>query len=480
MSLSKSHPLKRLTLLLSLPALLAACALQPALPPAASRLAPSQLGLSDDTAADTAGRAALPRSDWWTELQSPELNALMQRALNEAPSLAQARARIQRAQASIDNAESSERAAIGLGLDAARQRFPEHSVYPPPLAGTLRNTATLQASASYEWDFFGRHQAELNAALGSAQAARADAAAAQLMLSSQLARSYVQLARVLAQRELLARQSAEREQALSLVRQRSQAGLDTAQDLRAAELPIPELRRQALQLDEQADLLRHQLAALSAQPMAALKDLKPALPTTLPLAGEGALGLDLLGRRPDVVAARWRVEAATAQVSSARAQFYPNISLGAFVGFNAIGFDNLLKAGSLQYGVAPSLRLPLFDSGRLRAQLRGSAAEADAAVAAYNSALLEAVRDASDQLRSLRSLQEQKAEQAAAQAHVQAALELARQRHNAGLGNRLAVLNASQSLLQQQRQALDLQAQTIDAQLNLLRSLGGGWTEAKP
>ncbi|PND36814.1 RND transporter [Paucibacter aquatile] len=471
-----AHPLKRLTVALSLPTLLAACALQPTLPPTAQRLNGSQIGLQVNADAP----AHMAPSNWWTELNAPELNALMQRALSEAPSLAQARARIQRAQASIENAESSERAAVGLSLDAARQRFPEHSIYPPPLAGTLRNTATLQASASYEWDFFGRHQAELNAALGSAQAARADAAAAQLMLSSQLARSYVQLARVLAQRELLARQSAEREQALALVRQRSQAGLDTAQDLRAAELPLPELRRQALQLEEQADLLRHQLAALSAQPMAALKDLKPALPAALPLAGEGALGLDLLGRRPDVVAARWRVDAATAQVSSARAQFYPNISLGAFVGFNAIGFNNLLKSGSLQYGVAPSLRLPLFDSGRLRAQLRGSAAEADAAVAAYNGALLEAVRDASDQLRSLRSLQEQKTEQAAAQAHVQAALELARQRHSAGLGNRLAVLNASQSLLQQQRQALDLQAQTLDAQLQLLRSLGGGWTEAKP
>ena len=470
--------LNRLTLLLSLPALavlLAACAVQPSLPAAAGRISPGQLGLSE-----SATRSELPSSDWWTELQSPELDALMQRALAESPSLALSRARIARAQAGIENAESSERVAVGLGLDAARQRFPEHSVYPPPLAGTLRNTATAQASASYEWDFFGRHRSELDAALGTAQAARADAAAARLMLSSQLARSYVQLARVLAQRELLARQSAEREQALALVRQRSQAGLDTAQDLRAAELPLPELRRQALQLDEQADLLRHQLAALSAQPMAALKDLKPALPTGLPLAGEGALGLDLLGRRPDVVAARWRVEAATAQVGSARAQFYPNVSLGAFAGFNAIGFDNLLKAGSLQYGVAPSLRLPLFDSGRLRAQLRGSAAEADAAVAAYNGALLEAVRDASDQLRSLRSLQEQRAEQAAAQAHVQAALELARQRHSAGLGNRLAVLNASQSLLQQQRQALDLQAQTLDAQLNLLRSLGGGWTEVQP
>ncbi len=106
-------------------------------------------------------------------------------------------------------------------------------------------------------------------------------------------------------------------------------------------------------LDEQAALLRHQLAALSAQPPGALNTLSPKLPAPLALqAADDRLGLDLLGRRPDVVAARWRVEAATQKVGAARAQFYPNINLSAFAGFNSIGMDQLLKASSRQFGFA--------------------------------------------------------------------------------------------------------------------------------
>jgi NodT family efflux transporter outer membrane factor (OMF) lipoprotein len=292
-------------------------------------------------------------------------------------------------------------------------------------------------------------------------------------------RSYLALARVLSQRELLGRQLAEREESLGLVRQRVQAGLDSEQDRRGAETPLPELRRQGVALDEQAALLRHQLAALTVQPGDALDTLAPRLPAELALRPDAAnVGLDLLGRRPDVVAARWRVEAATQHVSAARAQFYPNISLSAFAGFNALGVDNLLNAGARQIGFGPSLRLPIFDAGQLGANLRGSAADADAAVAAYNAALLDAVRDARDQLVSVSSLQRQQLEQQAALSNAQASLGLAESRFKAGLGSRLAVLNAQGNLLTQQRQDIELRGQTLDSQVNLMRSLGGGWNES--
>jgi NodT family efflux transporter outer membrane factor (OMF) lipoprotein len=267
-------------------------------------------------------------------------------------------------------------------------------------------------------------------------------------------------------------------QSLALVQQRFAAGLDNSQTLRAAESPLPELRRQALLLDGQASLLRHQLAALSVQPAAALRDLAPVLSVAAAANSASGIGLDLLGRRPDVVAARWRVEAATQQVTLARAQFYPNISLNAFAGFSSIGMDRLLQSGSRQFGFGPSLRLPLFDAGQLSAQLRGSAAEVDSAVASYNAALLEAVRDASDQLSSLQSLQLQQQEQGALLANSQANLALARQRFEAGIGGRQALLNARQALLLQQRASLELQGLTLEAQARLMVSLGGGWQDA--
>lgn len=457
---------------IALAAVLAACAQIPKLPDAAQPLTAEQAGL-------TAAHAAELNARWWTEFQDPQLDALIERALAESPNLAAARARIARAVASSEAAGAADKPLIGAGVDLTRQLYTGNGLVPPPIAGTWRNTGTAQLNISYEWDFFGRHKAELAAALGSQQAAQAEGAAARLMLSTQLTRAYLSLARVLGQRELLAQQLTEREQSLVLVRQRVAAGLDTSQELRGAESPLPELKRQGLMLDEQAALLRNQLASLSAQPASALSLLAPKLPTPLSLqAANEKLGLDLLGRRPDVVAARWRVEAATQQVSVARAQFYPNVTLSAFAGFSSIGFDQLVNAGSRQFGIGPSLRLPLFDTGRLRAQLHGSAAEADGAVAAYNAAVLEAVRDASDQLTSLNSLQGQQLEQQALLSNAQSSLNLAQQRFDAGLGSRLAVINARGNVLAQQRQVLDLRGQTLDSQVSLMRSLGGGWTDA--
>lgn len=447
-------------------AALAACAPIPKLASPAQALDGAVLGLS--AAATTPAEL---RSDWWTTYQDPQLDALMVRALAQHPSLAQARARLAQAGAAVENAEAADKPVVGLGLDATRQRYTEHGLVTAAVAGTIRTNATAQASISYDWDFFGRHEAALQAALGTQKAAEAEAAAASLKLSTAIAQAYLGLARVGAQRELLQEQQQRSEQSAVLVRERVAAGLDAQPALRGAETPLPELRRQGLVLDAQVSQLRHQLAALSAQPMDALSTLSPRLPQAL------VLGVDLLGRRPELVAARWRVEAASREVVVARAQFYPNVTLSAFAGFNSLGLDNLLNAGSRQFGLGPSLRLPIFDSGRLRAQLKDSAAEVDAAVAAYNGALLEALRDAADQLSSLQSLQRQLAEQADALGHVQASRDLAQQRYGAGLGNYLAVLSAEQALLTQRRQLLELQGQNLDAQVALMRSLGGGWSE---
>src|SRR5690606_25220852 len=117
------------------------------------------------------------------------------------------------------------------------------------------------------------------------------------------------------------------------------------------------------------------------------------------------------GRRPDVAAARWRAEAAGQDVASAKAQFYPNINLVAFAGLSSIGLGQLLDMGSTQWGVGPAIRLPIFDAGRLRANLRGKTADLDAAVESYNAAVLEAVRETADAVTTLQSLARQQSQQ---------------------------------------------------------------------
>ena len=452
-------------------AALVACAPVPTLPPAAARLQPQQTGL----AADEADTAALA-TDWWRQYGDEQLNALVDKGLQDSPSLTLAKARVARASAMIERASSEDKPVFGIDGQVNSTHYSANGLFPPPFGGATWAYGNVEATVGYEWDFFGRHEAELQAALGSTRAAQADAAAARLSLSAQIARSYFALARVCQQVELLDQQIKLRSESVALVRQRAQSGLDNKQDLRSAEAPLEELQVQRHALTAQGETLRHQLAALTAQPTDALASLTPKLPAAIDWQQEPTL--NLLGRRPDVVAARWRVEAATRDVAAVKTRFYPNVQLGATVGYNAFGLSNWFKSNSLQAGIGPSISLPLFDMGNLRGQLKGAAAEQDAAVAAYNGAVLDAVRDAADQYSVLRANRMQVQAQQQLLLNAQSQLSLAESRQQAGLGNRIPVLNARQALVAQERQALDLKVQSLDAQVNLMRALGGGLDEA--
>ena len=308
-----------------------------------------------------------------------------------------------------------------------RQRFSANSIYPPPLGGSIRTLGTAQASALVGVRFLRPQPRRDRSGGGLERAAQADKDAARVMLASNVARTYVQLGRLFEQREVAARSLQQRDEILSLIKQRVQGGLDTNVELRQGEGALPETRQQIEQLDEQIALTRHALAALTAQAPNALDGLIVPLSTVQAVPLPAAVPADLLGRRADITAARWRIEAATSDMKSAKAQFYPNINLTAFVGLASIGLNQLIKAGSEQYGAGPAIRLPIFDSGRLRANLRGKTADLDAAIESYNGAVLDAVHDVADQISSLRSIDRQQAEQASAQAAAESAYDLATQ-----------------------------------------------------
>jgi NodT family efflux transporter outer membrane factor (OMF) lipoprotein len=268
---------------------------------------------------------------------------------------------------------------------------------------------------------------------------------------------------------------AQRDQVLGLIRQRVSAGLDTTAELYLGEGALPETRAQIEAVDEQIALTRHALAALAALPPDAADALAPRLAAVRPVPLPGQVPADLLGRRADVVAARWRVEAATGDVAAAKAQFYPNINLVAFAGLSTLGLDRLLDVGSRQYGVGPAIRLPIFDSGRLRANLSGRTADLDAAIASYNGSVVDAVHDVADQISSTRSLERQLREQADAVASAERAYDVATQRYRAGLATYLTVLSAETNVLAQRRLGVDIRARTLDTQMLLVRALGGGY-----
>jgi NodT family efflux transporter outer membrane factor (OMF) lipoprotein len=277
---------------------------------------------------------------------------------------------------------------------------------------------------------------------------------------------------------------AQRQQTQQLVKDRLQAGLDTQLELQQSESGLPDARFQIEALKEQEALLLNALAALTSQqnkPLA-LTSIAPAAINSVANAQTQvqAVPLDLLGRRADVVAARWRVEAATRDVDNAKTLFYPNINLTAFAGFSSIGFDKLVQSSSTQWGVGPAIRLPLFEGGRLRANLKGKTADLDAAIETYNAAVVDAVRDVADQLASTQAIARQQTEQKAAQHAAEAAYAIAVQRYEAGLGNYLNVLNTETAVLAQRKLGVDLAGRSVDTQIQLIRALGGGFNDTSP
>lgn len=453
-------------------AALAACANFSGIEPGAKPMDASTLGLKNLDASKDADRTATD-SDWWLAFKDPQLHALVQTALQTNPGLKVAQARLLRAQAASAAVQAVDGPQVNGSLDLTRQLYSANYIYPAPLGGSVQDSGSLQASASWELDFFGKNRAALEATLGQIKAGEADVRAARGLLAANVARSYFQLVRLQAQSQLAERTVAQREHIQGLVKSRVDAGLDTQLELQQAASGLPDARLQIEILNEQKALTLNALAALTAQPVSALNLDLPALDTITGVGVAQSMPLDLLGRRSDIAAARWRVEAATSDVASAKSQFYPNINLVAFAGFSSIGFDKLLKSESAQWGVGPAIRLPIFDGGRLRANLRGKTAELDTAIESYNAQVLDAVHEVADRIASAQAVRRQQAEQSAAQASADSAYAIAQQRYQAGLGNYLNVLSAEAPVLAQSRQGVDLAARALDAQVQILHAIGG-------
>ncbi len=449
--------------------MLAGCAAQDAVQPKLKPLDVNLLGLQGAEPAPVQADT----TPWWTAYGDARLSALIDQAVAGSPNMQAAMARLRGAAAQQTMAQAADLPRAEASAELDRKRYTANGSIPSPLAGTVANTGTLQLAGAWEIDLFGKQRAEIQASVGQARAAQADVQAARLLLSSQVARSYVGLGRLQAHMAVLQATLKQRDDMFQLIRQRVQAGLDTTVVLRQGEGALPDARLQIELLAEQIMLARHALAVLTGQAPNALDTLDVKLEAMQHEALPQAIPLDLLARRADVMAARWRVEASRQESNAARALFYPNIDLSGYAGYNAIGLDRLLKPGSWQWGLMPAIHLPLFDGDRRLANLEGHVAQQDASVAAYNQTVLQAVQEAADQLGSLQAIAREQTEQATAQRHSETAYALAKERFGAGLGNYLDVLSVETAVLNQRRQAVDLQARALDAQFSLVRALGG-------
>ena len=422
---------------------------------------------------------AWPASDWWRTFEDPQLDELIDEALSGSPTLNIAEARTRKALAFADTSRSALYPRVDGDLEITRERFSAKGEVPPPFAGSWSTLQQLQATLNWELDLWGKNRAGYESALGQAKAAAVDAYAARLALSTNIAQAYVQLQRAYLQLDVAKATLHEREQIYALTRDRNAAGVDSRLELKQAESALPATREQIAQLQETIALSRNQLAALLGQgPDRGLAIARPAASAARPVVLPSTLPAELLGRRPDLVARRARVEAAQQDIASAKAEFYPNVNLIAFVGLQSLGGAGFLSAASRMMGFGPAVSLPIFDAGRLRANLAGKTADYDIAVEQYNQTLADAIRDVVDQLASFRSVDEQRQQQVEAQATAQEAYDLALLRYREGIGNYLQVLSAEAPLLAQQSLDTDLRSRQLALEIELVRALGGGFDEA--
>jgi NodT family efflux transporter outer membrane factor (OMF) lipoprotein len=424
--------------------------------------------------------AAFPQRDWWTSLGDPQLDALIDEALAGTPTLEAADARVRQAIAQAGLADSARQPSLGAGAQYSALRIPE-TVAPEPLGGSYKGAFLLTLNLKYDPDFWGGKRARWQAALGQARASEVDAQAARLTLASNIAAAYVVFAQAHAAHEVAQAEQARAAHLLELSRQRVDAGLDSQLPLRQAESGVAGARLQAETAQQQIAVARNALAALLGQgPDRGLRIATPALLAAPAPTVPSVLPSELLGHRPDVVAARWRVEAAQRGIEASKAAFYPTVNLAGMVGLASGGLSDLFGSDALLVQGGPAISLPIFDGGGLRNQLAKSDADYDLAVATYNQALVAALREVADALQAARALDAQIASASRAKAAATSAWQLAQSRYRAGLATQLDVLAAQQPLLQFDQQLTALQAQRLTAVIDLDRALGGGLAPVAP
>lgn len=457
--------------------IIAGCASTGNIAPEATRTDAAQLDPGSAIRAADA-QAQWPAGDWWRGYGDAQLNAWIEAAVAGNPSLAAAQARVREARAMAGVAQAGLLPQINGNLSIQRQHWADNVYYGPgPLAGanTWNNTGTL--GLSYHLDLWGSDRNTAERALDVAHATAADARAAQLELEVNVTRAYIDLSMNYALLDIAKQTLGQQQKILSLAQKRLAHGIGTQLEVSQAQTPLPEYERQIDVLDESIALGKNQLAALAGKgPGAGESIRRPALSLAAPAGLPSALPAELIGHRPDIVAARWTVAAQARGIDVAKADFYPNVNLLASMGgYAAAGpLFQFLKSLSGSYAAGPALSLPIFDGGRLRAQLGARSAQYDIAVEQYDQTIVTALKDIADQVVRMRSLATQEDDAHRSVEAAQRNYDLAQRGFQRGLTDYVNVLIAQTQLLQAQQGVAHVQAERLAAHATLVAALGGG------
>lgn len=447
--------------------------------------APARLGapaLRDDAplaGLQTPVRAGWPAAQWWHQYDDPQLDGLMDRAMQQSPDLALAQSRVQHAEQSAKLAAAQLGLSVNGSAQVSRQRLSDHGLIPSQFLGfSWYNQADLGVQLQYDFDWWGKKRATMEAALDRARAAEAQRSAAALAIQYAVADTYFGWQADQARLQLADQLLATQQQFTHIAELRVRQGVDLPDEAQKARAQLAAIREMRVALDGSAKIRRAALASLLDIAPAELPELQvrplPAIERGVPANG----GLDLIARRPDIAASRWQVEAALKQTDAARAEFFPDISLTALAGLSSIDMGKLLTAGSRTFALTPALHLPIFNGGALEANYGVSRAQLDAAVAQYNSTVLTAAREVATQALSAEQVAARQHEQQAQLDADQRLLANAQARARQGVRDLRESLGAQAALLQQRDAATQLQAQALSTDLTLIKALGGGYRTA--
>lgn len=439
----------------------------PAVPDAKAAELPADIKL--------AGTQAWPSDRWWTRYGDAQLDALVDRALQASPSLEAAAARVDAARSALTVSRAATGLEAGVTADANRQRYSANGLFPSPIGGGTFNDFNLKLQARYDFDLWGRNRAQVAAAAGEEFAREAEAAQVRQALAGSVARSYFELQSQWALAANLREQAAAQQALIDDKARRVAHGLASSDEPRAEAAKLAALRARIAEAEAAAIGQREALRALLGPGEDALAALKPQPLPANQAALPPHLGYELLARRPDLQAARWRVEASMNRVDAAKAAFYPDINLAASIGLDALSLPNLLKTASRTFFAGPSLALPLFSTDTLKGQLGQARSARDELIADYDQRVLDAVRDVAQAAAALQGLSAQAAQQREAATLLDAQQRSALARQRQGLADRASTVQAGLAVLRERQAGLQLTRQRLQTEVALTQALGGGF-----
>lgn len=430
---------------------------------------------------DVATRAGWPEAEWWRQYNDPQLDTLIAMAMKGSPDIAQARSRVESAEQSIRATTAQAGLNVNGSAQVERQRLSEYGLIPPKFLGfTWYNQGDLGVQAQYDFDWWGKKRATIEAAVDQAHAAQAQHSAAALAIQSTVADTYFGWLADEARIGIAQQAVQTQEQLTRIAELRVRQGVDLPDTLESAKAQLAAARQMQVTIESSA---RIRVAALASLLGVAPADMPALQPRELPTINSGLpdnVGVDLIARRPDIAASRWQVESALRQTDVARAEFFPDISISAMAGLSSIDLDRFFHSGSRVFGLTPALHLPIFTGGLLEANYGISKAQLNAAVAQYNSTVLTAARDVATQSLTAQQLAGRRQQQLAQIDANERLLSNAQARARRGVRDIRETLGAKAQLLQQQDDAVSLHAQAVSTDISLIKALGGGYRAPAP